>query len=53
MDKEGRLEFPASREDIRKYGATMRRVFIHDPHQFYKNPLLKWYPWEERMSTSK
>jgi hypothetical protein len=31
VDQEGILEFPASVDDIRKYGARARKVFIQPP----------------------
>jgi hypothetical protein len=31
MDDEGNLGFPASVSDVKKFGATTRRVFIHAP----------------------
>jgi hypothetical protein len=31
VDKDGRLGFPATREEIRRFGATTRKVFIHKP----------------------
>jgi hypothetical protein len=31
VDKDGNLGFPASREDIRRFGAGARKVFLRKP----------------------